>query len=330
MTRALTPEAVAERRTRRTAVAVTAVGLLVVAVAALISWSWRGDLPERVATHWNVNGTPDSFASFPAALALTTGLGVAMVAGFGALTAFLGQSALNRRVSAGATVWAGLFVAVLQLGTFAVQRGLTDARDAGSVDVVIVGALVGALIPAVLVALLVPGDPPQPAAVPVADDAPRVPLGTAERASWIGRVDGGPGIGIGVGVTVLLVVLAVLGGMWVMLVVPVLLAALMAAMLSFVVRVDADGLTVRSALGWPRTRVPVDEVLRADVVPVNPLRQFGGWGWRVGRGGRVGIVLRKGEGLLVERTGGRSIVVTVDDAATAAALLNTLADRNRG
>ena len=330
MTRALTPEAVAERRTRRTAVAVTAVGLLVVAVAALISWSWRGDLPERVATHWNVNGNPDSFGSFGALLALTTGLGVAMVAGFGALTAFLGQSALNRRVSAGATIWAGLFVAVLQLGTFAVQRGLTDARDAGSVDAVIVGALVGALIPAVLVALLVPGDPPQPAAVPVADDAPRVPLGTAERASWIGRVDGGPGIGIGVGVTLLLVVLAVLGGMWVMLVVPALLAALMAAMLSFVVRVDADGLTVRSALGWPRTRVPVDEVLRADVVPVNPLRQFGGWGWRVGRGGRVGIVLRKGEGLLVERTGGRSIVVTVDDAATAAALLNTLADRNRG
>ncbi|MFX0593362.1 DUF1648 domain-containing protein [Melissospora conviva] len=330
MTRALTPEAVAERRTRRTAVAVTAVGLLVVAVAALISYSWRGDLPERVATHWNVNGNPDSFGSFGALLALTTGLGVAMVAGFGALTAFLGQSALNRRVSAGATVWAGLFVAVLQLGTFAVQRGLTDAREAGSVDLVIVGALVGALIPAVLVALLVPGDPPQPAAVPVADDAPRVRLAAAERASWIGRVDGGPGIGIGVGVTVLLVVLAVLGGMWVMLVVPALLAALMAAMLSFVVRVDADGLTVRSALGWPRTRVPVDEVLRADVVPVNPLRQFGGWGWRVGRGGRVGIVLRKGEGLLVERTGGRSIVVTVDDAATAAALLNTLADRNRG
>ncbi|MFE9915458.1 hypothetical protein ACFYPG_09865 [Micromonospora sp. NPDC005553] len=36
-----------------------------------------------------------------------------------------------------------------------------------------------------------------------------------------------------------------------------------------------------------------------------------------------------GEGLLVERTGERSIVVTVADAGTAAALLNTLADRHR-
>jgi hypothetical protein len=59
------------------------------------------------------------------------------------------------------------------------------------------------------------------------------------------------------------------------------------------------------------------------------MRDFGGWGWRVGRGGRVGVVTRKGEGLLVERTGGRSIVVTVDGAAGAAGLLNALADRER-
>ena len=62
---------------------------------------------------------------------------------------------------------------------------------------------------------------------------------------------------------------------------------------------------------------------------VSPLAEFGGWGYRVGRGGRVGVVLRTGEGLQVERSGGRSFVVTIDDAATGAALLNTLAARSR-
>ncbi|MFL1430121.1 MULTISPECIES: hypothetical protein [unclassified Nocardiopsis] len=50
---------------------------------------------------------------------------------------------------------------------------------------------------------------------------------------------------------------------------------------------------------------------------------------RLRRGGRVGLVLRRGEALMVERSGGRSFVVTVDDAATAAALLNTMAERAR-
>ena len=65
------------------------------------------------------------------------------------------------------------------------------------------------------------------------------------------------------------------------------------------------------------------------MVDVSPFAEFGGWGYRVGRGGRVGIVLRSGPALQVERTGGRSLVVTVDDAATGAALLNTLAARAR-
>jgi hypothetical protein len=59
------------------------------------------------------------------------------------------------------------------------------------------------------------------------------------------------------------------------------------------------------------------------------LREFGGWGYRVGTDGTVGIVVRTGEGLRIRRTGDRSLVVTVDDAATGAALLNTLADRAR-
>jgi hypothetical protein len=114
-----------------------------------------------------------------------------------------------------------------------------------------------------------------------------------------------------------------------MLVVPACLLVLLLAMTQFSVRVDVFGLTVRSALGWPRAYIPADEIERADVVEVNPFAEFGGWGWRVGRNGRTGVVLRTGPALQVTQSGDRCFVITVDDAGTAAALLNTYAGRAR-
>jgi hypothetical protein len=177
--------------------------------------------------------------------------------------------------------------------------------------------------------LLVPGDAPHRARAAVPADAPRLPLGEAQRAVWLGRAAGGAGIAIGAVGLLVAAASALATRTWGALVVPVVLALVLAAMFAFTVRVDAAGLTVRSALGWPRSHVPADEIEQASVVQVRPFGDFGGWGWRIGRGGRVGVVLRAGEGLLVERSGGRSLVVTVDDAATAAALLNTMAERAR-
>lgn len=45
--------------------------------------------------------------------------------------------------------------------------------------------------------------------------------------------------------------------------------------------------------------------------------------------GATGVVLRSGEAIEVQRTGGRRFVVTVDDAQTGAALLGTLVARSR-
>ena len=61
--------------------------------------------------------------------------------------------------------------------------------------------------------------------------------------------------------------------------------------------------------------------------PTSPLREFGGYGWRIGKDGSRGFVTRSGEALVVERVGEPPVVVTVDDAAEAAAVLNTLASR---
>jgi len=57
------------------------------------------------------------------------------------------------------------------------------------------------------------------------------------------------------------------------------------------------------------------------------MTQFGGWGIRLGLDGRLGVVLRRGDAIQIERAGTRTLVVTVDDAATGAALLKALAAR---
>ena len=329
MTHTLDHDRRTARRSHRTAGWTTVAGLAVLAGAAVTAYSWRGDLPDRVATHWGIDGTADRFGSLNAALGGLLGVGAVLVLVFGAVTAFLGHSATTRRMGAATTIWAALFTSVLLLGTLHVQRGLAVAHSDVDVSGVILLAIVASLLPAVAVGLLVPGDPRQPAVGPVSAEAPRERLSPQEQAAWIGRTEAGPGIAVGIVVVAVTIGLVLFTRMWGMLVVPALLLVSMAAMFSFVVRVDRTGLAVHSALGWPRTRVPLDEVVRADVIQVRPLREFGGWGWRVGRGGRVGIVLRAGAALLVERTGGRSLVVTVPDARTAAGLLNALADRER-
>jgi hypothetical protein len=99
----------------------------------------------------------------------------------------------------------------------------------------------------------------------------------------------------------------------------------------FVVTAGPRGFLVRSALGWPRLRIRTADLAKAGTATIDPLADFGGWGirWVIGpnRKGRWGIVTRRGPGLEVFRHDGRSIVVTLDDAGTAAAVLETYASK---
>ncbi|WP_433383733.1 hypothetical protein ACQPZX_22170 [Actinoplanes sp. CA-142083] len=303
--------------------------LVLVAVAAVVVWSWRDDLPDPVASHWGAGSAPDGFTSLGAFVLGVVVMVVVLCALFGVIGWHWGSSAVTRRMVAASSVWIGGFGASLLLFLLGAQRGLADAAQATLPGWTLAVTIVLPLLPAIVAALLVRGDRHDPATTPVAADAARIALSGGERAVWIRRADGGTGLVVGAIAIAGLVLLAVALRQWALLIVPVLLAVVFAAMFGFTVRVDATGLTVRSLVGWPGTHVPADEVERASVTEVRPIRQFGGWGWRVGRGGRVGVVLRAGNALLVERTGGRSLVVTVDDAATGAALLNTLADRAR-
>jgi hypothetical protein len=315
-------------RARRAMAWSSLAGLLLALGAAVVVRSWRDDLPEQVASHWS-GGTPDGFMT-PATFAVVGVVAtVVLCALFAAIGITQGAAASTRRITAGGCVWSGAFMATITVGTLAPQRGLADASQVELSGATLLAAVLLPLVPAAVAAALVPGDPAMPATEDVPDDAPRAALRDGERAVWLRRATGGPGLAVGAVAVALTALAAALTAEWTMLVVPAVLAALFVTMFAFSVRVDPSGLTVRSAARWPGTHVPADEVVRASVTQVRPLADYGGWGWRTARDGRVGVVLRSGEALLVERTGGRSFAVTVDDAEDAAALLNTMAARAR-
>lgn len=199
--------------------------------------------------------------------------------------------------------------------------------------------LAGGFVLAVVAALLTWRLLPREAAAPTGiEPAVSLPVRPGEVAGWTGTLEL-PGWFVAV-VTTVAAVLIVLGVLrlllagprgWPIFLAPTVLLTVIVATAQFVVTAGPRGLVVRSALGWPRFTVPAADLATAGVVAVDPMADFGGWGirWVIGpsRKGRWGVVTRRGPGLEVVRRDGRSIVVTVDDAGTAAAVLETYARR---
>ena len=316
---------------RRSTTAITlGIPAVMVAAVVIVALTWLPELPDPIAIHWGPGGEADRFGPVGPHLIAHAVLVMLFATGLTALSWFLGREALTRRFAAGAAVWfAGVLSGVL-LGNLHIQRGLTDATDVGTADGPLAFAFGIATVAAVLAAWAVRGDPRRPTSEGLPEGARTLDLASGEQATWVQEV-GQEGLKIIVGgVLAFAVVMGAVTRQWAfVLAITAALGLLFAAVFRWTVTVDHNGLTARSMLRRPRVRVPLDEVVMAAEVQVNPLREFGGWGLRTGRGGRTGVVVRKGAALQVERTGGRVLVVTVDDAATGAALLNTLAARAR-
>ncbi len=317
-------------RTTRTVAVVVGGPVLVSLVVGAVAWSIRGDLPDPVAVHWTTTG-PDGFAPRAGGLLLVLlGLPVGLLVG-GLVARLAGRAPGFRRLGAGLAVGLTAGIELVVLGTLWTQRGLTDAADAPTPTSWLLLAVLVAVVLGVLAARLVPPSEPAPALEPVPGSAPRLALGEGESGAWSRWVVAGWWVFVVAGVAVTPV-----AGLVAMGVVPVGFLAVVVGVLvivagSAVFRVTAGrrGVVVSSVLGVPRFTVPLEEVAEAGVATVDPLRDFGGWGYRAARGGRYGVVVRGGEALSVRRGDGTTFVVTVDRPAEAAALLNTLADRQR-
>ncbi|UNK69897.1 DUF1648 domain-containing protein [Microbacterium sp. H1-D42] len=312
-------------------------------ITAAVIATWLPELPDPIATHWGTSGV-DGFAPKWAAIALPLGVGggtVALMALIGAFGHRMPQSSTTQQVQAwgptsrflgGMGLGIALFISYIGLVTAGLQRGLADATQTPDIGRWIPIAFVLLLGGTALGWFLQPRSPER--AAEAGAQVAGITLQCAERAAWFGTAKMARGATIGlVGTMLLMLVLSFVilaqeaGGGWILLGTTALLLVLVATMLVFRVQVSDGGLQVRSILGWPNTRIPLDRIERIEVVQIAPMAEFGGWGWRIGVDGRRGVVLRAGEALQVTDSRGKVFVVTVDGAREAAAVLESLRER---
>ncbi|MFD1713969.1 DUF1648 domain-containing protein [Amnibacterium flavum] len=298
--------------------------LLVLGALAVVI-AWTPSLPAEVAQHWNAAGRADGYG--PAWAPALVGAAVVLIVAAGAVAS--GWSPIDAARSRGARVllasaWgvSGL-LSILQLGTLAPQLG-------GGVDAVQtlpVGALIGGFVGGLLLAVIgwfaAPRGLEQVQAGADGDTVPAVSLAPGQRAVWAGSTHAPLWLIVAltaavVGMLVFALAVAASGDAtaFALLLPGVVLAAALST-LFWRVRIDSRGVLVRSFLGAPRYWIPLSELDDVKVLPVSPVGDFGGWGLRFGPR-RTGVVLHTGPGLQFERTTGRALVVTIDDAERAA------------
>ena len=295
---------------------VPVVAVLAVSVMPLLVLS---RLPDPVAVHWGFDGRPDGSAPLVVDVVLLT-----VIAALVTLLPLLAVARTDRRTArtmlALSYGMAAAFV-LLRWRTLQLNRDVAVWTEAGTLGVVdlLVGLIVAA--PLALAGWWLGGrhpDLPRPVRVV----APH-PMPTDGRLVWVGhqawpvaRVLGPVLVAAGGLVTALRIgaETLVVGGTL------MLVGILLWWSTSITVATGPGGLKVRfGPLGWPVIRVGLDAVEGLEVEDVEPLA-YGGWGYRVMPGVRA-VVLRRGIGLRVRRTGRPDLVVTVDDAATAAGVL---------
>jgi hypothetical protein len=311
-----------------TRVLFVAVGLplAITAVGVALLLAWLPELPDQLAVHWGLDG-PDGFASSTAFVVGYALMGIGFVVLFGALAIAgrrVGPNWVQKMLAS-----TSLGVAVVLFATFVatteVQRGLEDAADAPDIGILVIGGVVAGLVAGVAGWFIQPKVVNQENELAAAEP---LRLAPEERAVWLAKTRTPVGalvviilaIAFVLGVTVFVTVQSG-GAAWFLLLAPIILLALALLTTSWRVRVDEHGLVVRSVMGWPVYRVSVAEIAKAGATEVSPGADFGGWGLRWAPNRRFGIITRGGPALEVQRHDGRSLVVTVDDAETGAALL---------
>ncbi|MFI8368507.1 DUF1648 domain-containing protein [Streptomyces sp. NPDC085466] len=293
--------------------------LLAIAVYLPLLAVWSDRLPDPLATHFSTGGQADGYTGRTAFALAGTALLLALGAGWAAF--------VHRNALWGAWLTAGLLGTLLCLVVGDNLDATDPARVVSPLSHLAVAAGAGAVLALAGHALsrLVPEERPDGSDRPD-PDAPRLDLGAGEVAGWSRATASAPLTALGLLLLAAGAVAALLGP-WPLLPLGVLVGLPGLALARVRVNVDRHGLTVRSTLSpRPRVHLPLADITGAESRDVAALREFGGWGYRV-RAGRSGVILRSGEALVVRRGNGREFAVTVPDARTAAALLNTLVER---
>ena len=289
--------------------------------------------PARIPSVASGPGNPGGGVPAWTLLVLTVALGLGLPAavGLGALPSLRrGDRSPGFRLFAAQALGISVMQNVVATGLLGQRLG-SSSSGGGRVWLLLFTGLVAGLAAAAGGWLLQPrgvGGVPAPALVPIE-------LAPSERAAWMHTTSlPVPAVAV---ITAVVVVLALRAGFgWaagdrdriaaILTAVALLLVSLVVTTAVFQVRVDARGLSVRSLAGVPCFRVAPEEVGSVAVLEARSLGLSGSWGIRA-RPGRVTIVMRSPTGIGVTRRDGGTFFVTVNDAATGAALLAALAAR---
>ena len=315
---------------RRLLLVAIALPLIITAVGLGLMIGWYGQVPDPIVMHWTLD-RPNGYAPRWIGPVLLAVVGIAIPLGIGLplvrarRVGGLGQA----RILGVVPVFVVTVLTVIQTWSFGVQRGLTDAAAEASILPGVITGFAAGLLLAIAGWFALPRT-----STLIPEGTPARPLTVAaqERVIWIGAAR--PAIGA----TVLLsVALALVAGACALLVglyglraavvlLPIILVVLASVLgvMSWRVRIDEAGLTIRGLLGWPIYRYPLDRIASAATREIAPLGDFGGYGMRFASPGRMGLITRAGEALEVKLANGRTIIITVDDAATSASLLEGL------
>lgn len=300
------------------------VPLAAVALAVALPFAYADVVPDPVASHWGLGGVPDG--SLPRVVDHVLLAVVTLLIALGPLVAAAHADRSSARLLVGLAHGGGTMLALLRWWSLEANAGAASWRAAGALTG---GRVVVALVVAVPVGVLGawlargrPDHPPTTRTVVPADLAPD------DRIVWVGRQTAGPALVLPAAAVVVGAVAAAAVPGPALVVVPALgVAALALATFARVaVAVSERGVDVRlGPLAWPRLRVRLGDVTTVGVEHVEPM-SFGGWGYRMVPGARA-VVVRRGEGLRIGRRGRADLVVTVDGADDAAAVLGALLAR---
>lgn len=310
------------------------VPLVIVAAGTMATLVSLPLLPDPIAVHWGMSGAVDRTGPVWLAI-LIPALVVFGYSGFAFLiigpAAETGHFTGNQRLLLAIGPFFATIVTGVITGSVLIQRGLTDAMDAPSVLPVVLIAFVAGIVIGVVAWFALPPVSilPEPSSEPI----PVIALGPTDRVSWTQHIEPQRALGVPV---IIVSALAVTGGavaLWLTasigaflfyVIVMLVLLVLVIGTLFWRVTIDGRGFRAISTVGLPRFVIPLAEIESADVTNVQPVGDFGGWGIRWGGKGRVGIILRTGPAIEVRRKDGRSLVVTLNDARTAAGVVNSL------
>jgi Protein of unknown function (DUF1648) len=308
--------------------------VVVTIVAVVVSLTLAASGPSRVATHWDAAGHIDGYGSpyiYPILMAAVSVAIITLLGGATVLSAHHHAVTPVIKLLAVTSLWVTVFLGIGFTGALLDQRTAADVTSAhGPALALIVGALIAAAV-GVGAWFILPKGVRSPAGT---DPVAPVSLTESERASWLRTatasrrvIVGFVGIGLVLCAVEITVVLLSDGRLWWFAFVPIVALVIVLSNMTFTVRVDSRGVRIRSVLGFPSISIPLDNIVSADVVDVNAFSDYGGWGVRWNLGGRIGIILRSGQALEVRRRKGLVVVITVDDATSAAALVNGLVQR---